>query len=198
MTASDVTSLVSAWSGGDRAALDRLMPLVYDDLRRIAGNQLRAERRDHTLSATAVVHEVYLRLLGQRAANLAQRAQFFALASGLMRRILVDHARRRLAAKRGGETVRLQLDENLVEADARSGSELDLDLLTLDSALEELQAFDPRLVRIIELRFFGGLSLEEMTAELQLSRTTVTREWALAKSWLHRRLNQGSATPPPR
>ncbi len=194
---SDVTALLSAWSGGDRAALDRLMPLVYEDLRRIAGNQLRAERHDHTLSATAVVHEVYLRLLGQRAANLAQRAQFFALASALMRRILVDHARRRVAAKRGGETIRLQLDENLLDAPG-SGVEPDLDLLLLDTALEELQLLDPRLVRIVELRFFGGLSLDEMTTELQLSRTTVTREWALAKSWLHRRLSQGAATPPPR
>jgi RNA polymerase sigma factor (TIGR02999 family) len=171
------------------------MPLVYDDLRRIAANQLRAERGDHTLSATAVVNEVYLRLVGQRAANLGQRMQFFALASTLMRRILVDHARRRVAGKRGGETVRLQLDESLLEAEPSARIEPDLDLILLGTALEELESLDPRLVRIIELRFFGGLSLDEMTVELQLSRTTVTREWALAKSWLHRRLSQGASPP---
>jgi RNA polymerase sigma factor (TIGR02999 family) len=197
VTPFDVTSLVAAWSGGNREALDRLIPLVYEDLRRIASNQLKGERPDHTLSATAVVHEVYLRLLGQRAAHLQQRRQFFAMAAGLIRRILVDHARRRVAAKRGGGTVRLALDENLVAGSGGSPT-AELDLLVLASALSELEELDPRLVQVIELRFFGGLSLDEITEELGLSRATVTRDWALAKSWLHRRLTEGTDIPPPR
>src|SRR5688500_16453424 len=136
----DVTQLLAAWSDGDPTALERLLPLVYADLRRIAGRQLRAERPDHTLSATAVVDEAYLRLVGQRQVRLEDRAQFFAAAATQMRRILVDHARRRAAAKRGGPEVRVTLDEEMA-----AGMQRDLDLLALDQALEELALLDPRV-----------------------------------------------------
>jgi RNA polymerase sigma factor (TIGR02999 family) len=179
----DVTQLLAAWSDGDSAALDRLLPLVYADLRRIAARQLKAERRDHTLSATAVVHEAYMRLVGQRQVRLEDRAQFFAAAAAQMRRILVDHARRRAAAKRGGPQVRITLDEELA-----AGAERDLDLLALDHALEELGVLDPRVARIVEMRYFGGLSIEETAAATGVSRRTVIREWALARGWLHKRL----------
>ena len=179
----DVTKLLAAWSDGDSTALDLLLPLVYADLRRIAGRQIKAERRDHTLSATAVVHEAYLRLVGQRQVRLEDRAQFFAAAATQMRRILVDHARRRAAAKRGGPDVRVTLDEEVAAEIAR-----DLDLLSLDQALEELTVLDPRVARIVELRFFGGLSLDDTALALDVSRRTVAREWALARSWLHKRL----------
>ena len=188
----EVTELLAAWSGGDPAALDRLLPLVYADLRRIAAAQIRAERRDHTLSATAVVHEVYLRLVGQRQVRLEDRAQFFAAAATQMRRILVDHARRRAAAKRGGPAVRVTLDEQIAAEIAR-----DLDLLSLDQALEELTLLDPRVSRIVELRFFGGLSLDDTALALDVSRRTVAREWALARSWLHKRLEAIRDGAPP-
>jgi RNA polymerase sigma factor (TIGR02999 family) len=180
---SDVTELLAAWGGGDPTALDRLLPLVYADLRRIAARQLRSERSDHTLSATAVVHEAYLRLVGQRQVRLEDRAQFFAAAATQMRRILVDHARRRAAAKRGGPELRVTLDEEVA-----AGEQRDLDLLTLDQALEELAAVDPRVAKIVELRFFGGLSLDDTALAMELSRRTVAREWALARGWLHKRL----------
>jgi RNA polymerase sigma factor (TIGR02999 family) len=179
----DVTRQLAAWSDGDPEALGRLLPLVYADLKRIAARQLRSERRDHTLSATAVVHEAYLRLVGQRRVRLEDRAQFFAAASHQMRRILVDHARRRAAAKRGGPEIRVTLDEDLVE-----GAERDFDLLTLDRALEDLAGLDGRLAKIVELRFFGGLSLDDTALAMEVSRRTVAREWALARSWLHKRL----------
>jgi len=180
---SDVTRLLAAWSDGDPTALDRLLPLVYADLRRIAGRQLRSERPDHTLSATAVVHEAYLRLVGQRQVSLEDRAQFFAAAAAQMRRILVDHARRRAAQKRGGPELRITLDEEIA-----AGDERDLDLLSLDQALDELEALDPRVARIVELRFFGGLSLDDTALAMDVSRRTVAREWALARGWLHKRL----------
>ena len=178
-----LTQLLAAWSDGDSTALERLLPLVYADLRRIAARQLRSERPDHTLSATAVVHEAYVRLVGQRQVRLEDRAAFFAAAATQMRRILVDHARRRSAAKRGGHEMRVTLDEEIA-----AGSGRDLDLLALDHALEELAAVDPRVARIVELRFFGGLSLEDTAAAMDLSRRTVVREWALARGWLHQRL----------
>lgn len=188
MADSDVTTLLSAWSGGDLSALERLVPLVYADLRRIAANRLKSERPGHTLSATAVAHEAYLRLVGQRSMRWQDRAQFFAVASELMRRILVDHARRRAAAKRGGQAVRLTLEADVAESRSR-----DVDLLALDTALEELAALDARTARLVELRFFGGLSIEEAAHALGVSRTTATREWALARGWLHRRLGAGRA-----
>jgi RNA polymerase sigma factor (TIGR02999 family) len=183
MAEQDVTRLLEEWSEGDPAALDRLLPLVYADLRRIAASQLRAERREHTLSATAVVHEAYLRLVGQRQVRLADRAQFFAAAATQMRRILVDHARARSAQKRGGAEVRVTLDEEIAAEITH-----DLDLLALDRALDELAALDPRVARIVELRFFGGLSLDDAALAMDISRRTVAREWALARAWLLRRL----------
>jgi RNA polymerase sigma factor (TIGR02999 family) len=189
----DVTQLLAAWSDGDATALERLLPLVYADLRRIAARQLKAERAHHTLSATAVVHEVYLRLVGQRKVRLEERAQFFSAAARQMRRILVDHARRRSAAKRGGSEIRVSIDEEALAADA--GRELDL--LALDRALAELAALDPRVAQIVELRFFGGLSLDETAVAMNVSRRTVAREWALARSWLHQRLeaSPGGGSP---
>jgi len=178
-----VTELLAAWSDGDSTALERLLPLVYADLRRIAARQLRSERPDHTLSATAVVHEAYVRLVGQRQVRLEDRAQFFAAAATQMRRILVDHARRRAAAKRGGHEVRVTLDEEIAAGIGR-----DLDLLALDQALEELAAVDSRVARIVELRFFGGLSVDDTAVATGLSPRSVVREWALAKGWLHKRL----------
>jgi len=183
MAEQDVTRLLTEWSEGDPAALDRLLPLVYADLRRIAARQLRSERREHTLSATAVVHEAYLRLIGQRQVRLADRAQFFAAAATQMRRILVDHARARSAQKRGGAELRVTLDEEIAAEITH-----DLDLLALDRALDELAALDPRVARIVELRFFGGLSLDDAALAMDISRRTVAREWALARAWLLRRL----------
>jgi RNA polymerase sigma factor (TIGR02999 family) len=195
VTESDVTQLLAAWSDGDPAALERLLPLVYADLRRIAARQLKSERAGHTLSATAVVHEAYLRLAGHSRLRVGDRAHFFAVAAGQMRRILVDHARRRAALKRGGLEVRVTLDEEIV-----AGAVRDLELLSLDRALDELAALDPRLARIVELRFFAGLTLDDTAVAMDLSRRTVAREWALAKGWLHKRLEalrDGALPGPP-
>jgi len=181
-----VTSLLEAWSRGDASALERLVPIVYEDLRRVAARRLRMEREGHTLSATALVHETYLRLMGQHPSHLENRAHFFAVASELMRRILVDHARRRAASKRGGGAPRLTLD-----AAAAVGASPDLDLVAVDEALSELGALDPRQARIVEMRFFGGLSVEEAASVLGISRATVERDWGLARAWLYRRLKSG-------
>jgi RNA polymerase sigma factor (TIGR02999 family) len=186
--ATDVTTLLDAWSQGDSSALDRLIPIVYDDLRRVAGRRLRLEREGHTLSATALVHEAYLRLMGQQPSRLENRSHFFAVASELMRRILVDHARRRAASKRGGGAVRLTLDPAMVP-----GASPDLDLVAVDDALTELATLDPRQARIVEMRFFGGLSAEEAAGVLGISRATVERDWGLARAWLYRRLRSGPA-----
>jgi len=183
-----VTALLQAWSRGDAGARDRLIPLVYDDLRRRAARQLRRERSGHTLQPTALVHEAYLRLLGQKDVVWQNRAQFFGIASQMMRRILVDHARGHQAAKREGAQFRVTLDEAVAVADQR-----DVDLVLLDQALEELSAFDARQGRIVELRFFGGLSIEETAEALGISPATVKREWALAKAWLHRRMEEGDS-----
>ena len=188
--AKDVTGLLEAWSHGDASALERLIPIVYDDLRRVAGRRLRVEREDHTLSATALVHETYLRLMGQQPSRLENRSHFFAVASEQMRRILVDHARRRGARKRGGGTVRLTLD-----AEVAAGASPDLDLVAVDDALTELFALDSRQARIVEMRFFGGLAAEEAAAVLGISRATVERDWRLARAWLYRRLKSGPAAP---
>jgi RNA polymerase sigma factor (TIGR02999 family) len=177
-----VTALLEAWSKGDEAAREDLIPLVYDELRRVAARHLSRERRDHTLRATALVHETYLRLVEQKRARWRSRAHFFAVAAGLMRRILVDHARSHRATKRGGELRRVPLNEELVVAGSR-----DVELVALDGAREELSTLDPKLCRIVELRFFGGLSIEE-TAEVEgLSPATVKRNWNVAKAWLYSR-----------
>jgi RNA polymerase sigma factor (TIGR02999 family) len=183
----EITALLRAWSGGDAAAEAKLLPLVYDQLRRQAAHQLRRERPGHSLSPTAVVHELYLRLVPQERAVWSNRTQFFAVASRLIRRVLVDHARERGAAKRAGGQQRVTLDENLAETGPRDGPR-DADVLALDEALEELAALDPRRARLVELRYFGGLSLDETASALEISAATVSREWQLARAWLHRRL----------
>ena len=179
-----VTVLLAAWCGGDASARERLLPLVYDDLRRAARRHLGREARGHTLSATALVHEAYLRLVDQHTARWQGRAHFLAIASEVMRRVLVDHARRRLAAKRGGGGgVALTVD-----APAAGGEDRDLDVLALDGALGELAALNLRSARVVELRFFGGLSIEECATALGVSRATVEREWTASRAWLFRRL----------
>jgi RNA polymerase sigma factor (TIGR02999 family) len=183
-TRQDVTALLRAWGRGDADAGERLLPIVYVELRRQAARLLRRERRDHTLQPTALVHETYLRLIEQRAADWKNRAQFFAVAATAMRRILVDHARRHGARKRGGSWDRISFDET---RRAWPGPP-DVEILALEEALEELAGLDPAKVRLVELRFFAGLSLEETAAVLGVSESTVTRDWRLARAWLFRRL----------
>jgi RNA polymerase sigma-70 factor (ECF subfamily) len=179
-----ITQLLIRWSGGDQAALDKLMPLVYSELRRLANNYLRRERQGHTLQPTALVNEAYLRLIDQRTANWQNRAQFYGIAAQLMRRILVDHARQHKAAKRGGsDQQRLSITsaERLVR-------QPEVDLLALHEALEELATLDPQQERIVELRFFGGLSIEETAEVLGIGHATVERDWKMARAWLRRQL----------
>ena len=180
----DVTGLLLEWNQGSEEARERLIPLVYRELRRLAGRSLRSERGDHTLQATALVHEAYLKLVDQRRVRWQNRAHFFAVAAGLMRRILVDHARRHGALRRGGDAQKLPLAEEVVGAPAQS----DIDLISLDAALTALAALDSDQARIVELRFFGGLSVEETAEAMAVSRATVNREWSMARAWLHRRL----------
>jgi len=184
VTASNnITHLLKEWSAGDRRALDRLTPLVYEELRHQAARYLRRERRGHTLQTTALIHEAYLRLIDANDVNWQSRAHFFAIAANLMRRILVEHARRRDADKRGGSQVRVQLDEALAVAD-----EADIDLLAIDEALDRLAAIDPQQARVVELRFFSGLSVEETAAALGVSPKTVKRDWSVARAWLRREI----------
>ena len=185
-TASDVTGLLLRWSRGDAQALEQLLPLVYDQCRRIADRQLRRERADHTLSPTALVHELYLQLVDQRRATWSNRAQFFGVAAQLMRRILVDYARSRLAQRRRGSAVHVSL-EVAAEAPDRSRS---AEVLALNDALDRLAELDPEQQRIVELRFFAGLTVEEIAHVLGRSPRTVKREWQLAKAWLFRELHQ--------
>jgi RNA polymerase sigma factor (TIGR02999 family) len=185
----DVTGLLQAWAGGDREAGERLVPLVYGELRRQAARHLRRERREHTLRPTALVNEAYLRLAGQRDAGWQNRAQFFGVAAQVMRRILVDHARRHGAAKRAGRLCRVTLDEALAPVAPR-----DVEVLALEEALRALAALDPGKARLVELRYFGGLSLDETAQVLQVSESTVTREWRMARAWLFRRMT-GAAEP---
>jgi RNA polymerase sigma factor (TIGR02999 family) len=176
-----VTRLLQAWRDGDESARDQLIPVVYGELRRRAAGHLRRERRGHTLRPSDLVHETYLRLVDQNPA-WQNREQLYAVASRLMRRILVDHARMRLAAKRGGG-LRVALVEEVAAAPAGQP-----DLLDLDSALEELAVLDDRQVRLVEMRFFGGLNIEESANALGISLATANRDWAMAKAWLYRRL----------
>jgi RNA polymerase sigma factor (TIGR02999 family) len=181
----DVTQLLIAWSRGDQAARDRLLPLVYDELRRVARRSMRYERPDHTLSASALVHEAYLRLVDQTGGPWQNRAQFFGIAAHLMRQILVQHARRHRAAKRGGGIHLVPFDEALGVGQLRA-----VDLVALEEALTGLEARDARKSRIVELRFYGGLSIEETAEVLGVSARTVKREWRLAKAWLYYELTQ--------
>lgn len=179
----DVTTLLRAWSAGDADARDRVMEVVYLELRRRAAAYLRRERAGHTLQPTALVHEAYLRLLGQKTVAWQNRAHFFGVASQMMRRILVDRARARKTAKRSGRWAHVTLDASLAEFQPR-----EVDVLDLDSALTDLAVFDPRKARIAELRFFGGLTLSETSRCLGLSVATVEREWQVARAWLFHRL----------
>ena len=183
----DVTGLLLSWRQGDAAALDRLVPLVYQELRRVAARHLRREAPGHALQATALVHEVYLRLVDVDRMALKNRAHFFAVAAVLMRQILVDHARRQRADKRGGGVTMLSLDD--VSPATQPAS---VDVLALDQALDALSALDARQARIVELRFFAGLNVDETAGALEISPATVERDWALAKAWLYRRLSSGS------
>jgi RNA polymerase sigma factor (TIGR02999 family) len=184
----DVTTLLLEWGGGRRQALDELMPLVYDQLRRLAAHQLRRERPNHTLHGTALVHEAYLKLIDQSRVQWKDREHFFAVAAQVIRRILVTYARSRNASKRGGGNTLLAFDESIALPDRK-----DVDLIRLDDALESLSRLDPQQARIIELRFFGGLSIEGTAEVLKTSTSTVSREWSLARAWLHRELNRSSA-----
>jgi RNA polymerase sigma factor (TIGR02999 family) len=188
--ASSVSGLLQAWGRGDVEARDELFPQVYRELRRLAAAYLRRERPDHSLPATALVHEAYLRLVGQRRVAWQNRAQFFGIAAQMRRRVLVDHARERQAMKRGGAGIRVLLDDRIGAAHPR-----DCELLLLDQALTDLTDRDARLARIVELRYFGGLSEQEVAVVLSLSRATVTREWHTAKAWLYRRLTTGAKGP---
>ncbi|MBI2836843.1 MAG: sigma-70 family RNA polymerase sigma factor [Acidobacteria bacterium] len=181
----DLTGMLLSWTRGDRAALDALMPVVYDELRRIASRYLSRERSDHTLQPTALVHEAYLRLVDEKRVQWQNRAHFLGVASLLMRRILVDHARTHRAGKRGGGVRPVRIDEAL----AVSGGQ-DVDILVLDDALTRLAAVDPEQGRLVERRFFGGLSIVETAEVLSISPASVKREWNLAKAWLHREVGR--------
>jgi RNA polymerase sigma factor (TIGR02999 family) len=182
-----VTELLLSWGEGDTAALDRLVPLLYDDLRRVARGHLRRERPGHSLQATALVHEVFLRLVDVDRMTLKSRTHFFALSARLMRQILVDHARRQRASKRGSGVTVISLDEAAGAAAATATSSVDV--LALDEALDALSSFDFRQCRVVELRFFAGLNIPEAADALGVSTATVEREWAMAKAWLHQRLS---------
>jgi len=183
-TPEGVTQLLIDWSRGDQAALDKLMPLVYSELRRLATNYLRRERQGHTLQPTALVNEAYLKLIDQRNAKWQNRAQFFGISAQLMRRILVDHARQHQAAKRGGSA---QQRLSITSAE-RLVKQPEIDLLALNEALEELRKMDPQQERIVELKFFGGLSIEETAEVLGIGHATVERDWKMARAWLRRQL----------
>jgi RNA polymerase sigma factor (TIGR02999 family) len=176
-----VTQLLQRWSSGDQEAAERVLPLVYNELRRIASQQLRRERSDHTLQATAIVHEAYLRLDGQEGFHWPSREHFFAFAAHLIRRILVDYARHQKRLKRGGGAEKVTLAEAADLAAVQS-----VDLLAVDEALAALETIDPRKAAVVELRFFGGLTLEETAAQLGISAETVGREWRRAKAWLYK------------
>lgn len=176
-----VTEMLIAWSRGDHAVLEELMPAVYDELRRLAHRHLRREKEGHTLETTALVHEAYLRLVDQTRTEFQSRAHFFAIASRQMRRILVDHYRAHHYAKRGGHTARLDIEQTCV-ATADKAREV----VALDDALTELASFDERKCRVVELRFFGGLSIEDTALTLGVSQGTVMRDWTLARAWLQR------------
>jgi RNA polymerase sigma factor (TIGR02999 family) len=185
----NVTQLLVKWGDGDQKALDKLMPLVYSELRRLASNYLRRERQNHTLQPTALVNEAYLKLIDQKNAHWQNRAQFYGVAAQLMRRILVDHARQHQAAKRGGsDQQRLSITSAGRIGGKRLATDAAIDLLALHEALEELTAIDPQQGRIVELKFFGGLSIEETAEVMSIGHATVERDWKMARAWLRRKL----------
>lgn len=185
LSSDGLTEMLRDWSKGDAQALDRLVPLVYDELRRLARAHLRRERFDNTLQPTALVHEAYLRLADRCEVQCSSRAHFFGIAARLMRQILVEHARSRNALKRGGVATRVTLSEAAAFFDERS-----LDLFALDDALDALEQMDPQKARIVELRFFSGMTVEETAEALGVSTATITRQWRLARAWLYRRVRK--------
>ena len=185
----DVTQLLVAWSEGDQSALNELTPLVHEELHRLAHNHMRRERQGHTLQTSALVNEAYMRLIDQRNVRWQNRAQFFSIASRLMRRILVDHARSHHYAKRGGGIRPVSLDEAAIVAQERAA-----ELVALDEALKSLASIDPRKCQVVELRFFGGMTVEESAEVLGVSAATVMREWSTAKAWLHRAMEEELST----
>ena len=186
----EVTQILHDWSGGDRLAPERLMPFVYDELRRLARAFLFKERGGHTLQPTALVHEAYVRLVDQTRVNWQNRAHFYGIASSMMRRVLIDHARAHATDKRGGATIRLSVDDVQVPVEQRAAS-----LVALDEALGRLAQLDERKSKIVEMRFFGGLSDEEIAEVLGVSTRTVLRDWKTARLWLYRELNNRSEPP---
>jgi RNA polymerase sigma factor (TIGR02999 family) len=183
----EITVLLRAWEGGDREALNRLMPFVYEELRRAARNYMRRERAGHSLQATALVNEVYVRLVNVTSVRWQDRAHFFAVAASMMRRILLDAARARLAGKRGGGELCVTLHEDLVASSEASG------LVAIDDAMETLSKIDPRKAQVVEMRFFGGLSVDEMAHVLNISPQSVKRDWSLARAWLLKELGGPTA-----
>jgi RNA polymerase sigma-70 factor (ECF subfamily) len=183
--ATEVTEALAAWSAGDREALPRVLPQIYDELRALAAQHLRRERPGHTLQPTALVNEAFLRLVAREHVHVEARTQFFALAAQAMRRVLVDHARRRQAGKRGGREAPLPLEEaeDLAVTPA-------VDLVDLDAALTKLERLDPRQARVVELKFFAGLGIEEIAAAMEVSTSTVRREWRMARAWLRREMER--------
>lgn len=182
----NITQLLNYWGDGDREVLDKLIPIVYEELRRQAARYLRRERPGNTLQTTGLVHETYLRLVDQKHVHWQNRAHFFGIAAQLMRRILVDHVRRRKAAKRGGSAIKLTLDETRAMSKSK-----EIDLVSLDEALTRLAEIDEQQSRIVELRFFSGLSVEETAEVLRISDRTVKRDWQVAKIWLRREISRG-------
>jgi RNA polymerase sigma factor (TIGR02999 family) len=183
-----VTELLVRWRQGDRQALDALIPLVYEELRRIAQHFLQREKPGHTLQSTALVHEAYVRMVGQNLPQWQSRAHFFGIAAQLMRQILVDHARSRQAAKRGGDVFKISLDESTALPEQK-----DLDLIALDDALKSLSELDSQQSRIVELRYFAGLTIEDTSEVLGISPATVKRDWATARAWLQREMLRGGS-----
>jgi len=189
-SANEITKLLHGWQGGDRAALDALVPVVYKELRRLAHYELRKERPDHTLQSTALVHEAYFRLVGQDLPQWESRTHFFAIAAQLMRQILVDYARRRRASKRGSGACMLTLDDAMILPQGK-----DVDVVAIDDALNALAEVDPRQSRVVELRFFAGLSLEEISEVMGIATATVQRDWTAARAWLYREISRTPISP---
>ena len=185
LSADNLTELLIEWREGDKTALDKLTPLVYDELRRIAHRYARRERNGHTLQTTALVNEAYLRLAGTKSIEWQNRSHFFAVTAQVMRNVLIDHARRRLYAKRGGHAQQVSIDDVSLEMSEERADEL----VVLDEALSDLAKLDPRKARVVELRYFGGLSLEETAQTLEISLMTVRRDWRAAKAWLYKAVN---------
>lgn len=183
----EVTQLLVDWGNGNQAALDRLMPVVYTELRQLAHRYMRRERPGHTMQTTALIHEAYLRLVDQNQVRWQHQAHFFGIAARLMRQILIEHARSRTRAKRGGGVGTISLDEAAIVSQARA-----TELLALDDALERLATIDPRKSQVVELRFFGGLSVEEAAQVLNIAPNTVLRDWRMAKAWLRREISHES------